>query len=176
MYSLKKTEIILKCTKCFNRTVVFSVKHCLLVASLWPVYTLCLCSFVYYMDVDSHGTRDSDKLNCEESTIIIWAGSNGLADDSKTLGQEKYANQTTVHFQHHPVTITVTVELRTCWWRTPVSLTGCDNQVYDICCFIFYYIFVPNSPSIGLLFLNICNVLGCGTGYILTMLLMIACE
>lgn len=84
----------------------------------------------------------SDKLNCEESTIMIWAGSDGLANDSKTLGQEQYANPTTtVHFQHHPVTITVTTELRTFnWWITSVSeLTGCDNQVYDISCFIYFF-------------------------------------
>lgn len=102
----------------------------------WPVCTLCLCSFVYYMDVDSDGKRDSDKLNCEESTIIIWAGSDGLADDSTTLGQEQYANQTTVHFQH--IQLQSLSPRRTFnWWRLPACLTGCDNQVYDIYCFIF---------------------------------------
>lgn len=28
-----------------------------------------------------------------------------LADNPKSLGREQYAKQTTVHFQHHPVTI-----------------------------------------------------------------------
>lgn len=67
----------------------------------------------------------------------------------KLWGQEQYANQTTVHFQHHPATITVTIEMKTFyWWKVPVSLrTDWMGQPGLWHLLLFYIIFFfPTAP------------------------------
>lgn len=110
---------------------------------------LCLHSFVYDVDSDwtwtrlglnstMDKTRDSDKLNCEESTIIIWAGRD---HDSKLLRLKLMQIQTTSYFQHLPVTVTVT---HTCGGISESCRVW--NQVQDRFWFYIWWIFWSGHP------------------------------
>lgn len=102
---------------------------------------------------------DSDKLNCEESTIIIWAGSSGPADNSKTLGTGTVCKSdhsalpapSSYNHCHHRDEDILLVE------SSSVSENWLDGTTrFMTFVVVLYYIFLPNSPSMGLLFLNIC--------------------